>query len=320
MEHLPVLSREVQEYLGLKGGEVVADLTLGLGGHAMDSLKAIGEKGTLIGFDQDERNLQEAKKRLGNAKNTIFFHDNFCHLKSRLTGSEIEGVDAVLLDLGLSSPHVDEAERGFSFIKDGPLDMRFDLRTKLTAADVVNAYAEGDLSRIFFKYGEEKLGNKFARMIVERRKTKAFVTTKDLADFLEGLVPKKYRGKSHPATQVFQALRIEVNNELGVLEDVLRQVAEVLNVGGRVVLISYHSLEDRIVKQFFKDLERPAARGDEAIYSNFGEAIFESLIKKPVGPSNEELQMNPRSRSAKLRAYKKIKTLPLNFFENVGSH
>lgn len=319
MEHLPVLAREVQDYLGLKSGEVIADLTLGLGGHARDSLQALGEKGRLIGFDQDERNLVEAKRRLERFKNVTFVHENFCHLKSRLTGLGIDSLDAVLLDLGLSSPHVDEAERGFSFMKEGPLDMRFDLRAKLTAADVVNAYAENDLSRIFWLYGEEKMAKKFARMIVERRKSEKFLTTKDLADFIESLVPRKFRGKGHPAVQVFQALRIEVNDELTVLDEVLRQVVEMLEVGGRVVIISYHSLEDRIVKQFFKDLERPAAQGDEAVYSNFGEAIFESLTKKPVGPSNEELALNPRSRSAKLRAYKKIKNLPLNFFENVGS-
>lgn len=309
MEHLPVLREEVQEYLNLKAGEWVVDLTLGLGGHAKDSLKKVGEKGMLIAFDQDERNLVEAKKRLGEYKNTIFFHDNFCHLKSRLTGQGIERIEAVLMDLGLSSPHVDLADRGFSFVKDGPLDMRFDLRTKLTAKEVINAYPEKELARIFFQYGEEKLGNKFARMIGERRKKQPFETTKDLADFLESLVPKKFRGKSHPATQVFQALRIEVNDELNVLKDTLNQVSEMLAVGGRVVVISYHSLEDRIVKQFFKDLERPEAKGEEAVYSNFGEAIFKSLTKKPVGPSNEELAMNSRSRSAKLRAYLKLKDL-----------
>lgn len=314
MEHVSVLKKEVRDFLDLKDGEVVVDCTLGLAGHALDILSDIGENGTLLAFDQDERNLAFARERLRGSKAEIkLFHDNFCYLKNRITEVGIEQVDAILMDLGLSSPHVDDAERGFSFVADGPLDMRFDQRAKLTAADVVNAYSEDDLANIFYKYGEEKYGRKIARRIVERRKERLFTSTADLAELVKASYPQKRtskKSKSHPATQVFQALRIEVNDELKVLEDTLEQVAEVLKIGGRVVIISYHSLEDRIVKQFFKALMSPPPSPEQAIYQNHGDPYFETLTKKPLTPSAEELESNPRSRSAKLRVYKKIKNIP----------
>lgn len=311
MEHLSVLKNETLEYLDLQSGEVAVDATLGLGGHAKEIVKKIGTTGTLIAFDQDERNLQEAKRRLDDYEDqVVYVNDNFRHLKTRLTGAGIEHIDAILFDLGLSSPHVDDAERGFSFNKNGPLDMRFDPRSKLTAYDVVNSYSEDDLAKIIFEYGEDRLGRKIARRIVEKRKEKPFETTTELADFIERVVPKKRSSKvskSHPATQTFQAIRIEVNDELNVIREALDQAMEMLKVGGRVVVISYHSLEDRIVKHFFKELERPPATGEEALYSNHGDPIVKNLTKKPVGPSQEEISQNPRSRSAKLRAYKKLK-------------
>ena len=220
-------------------------------------------------------------------------------------------VDKVLFDLGISSPHVDDKERGFSFMSDGPLDMRFDRRQKLTAADVVNTYREEHLSKIFFEFGEEPFGRRIARGICERRKNINFKSTLELAQFIEEISPVnvRKRQKIHPATKVFQALRIEVNNELDSLKEGLRGAASLLRVGGRIVVISYHSLEDRIVKHFFKDLMKPPASYEESIYKTYSDPFFEALTKKPVIPSEEEILSNPRSRSAKLRAYIKLKEL-----------
>ena len=308
MEHISVLKEGVEKYLELNSGDKVIDATLGLGGHAEMILKRIGEKGCLIAFEQDERNLKEAKTRLKKyEKQTIYLNDNFCYLKTRITEQGITEVDAILFDLGLSSPHVDEPERGFSFMEDGPLDMRFDQSSPLTAADVLNTYDESDLADIFFRYGEERLGRKIARKICERRKTEKFVSTLQLAGFLEKIMPRqdlKKGKKRHPATKIFQALRIEVNDEMNVLEEALQQSVEVLKVGGRIVVISYHSVEDRIVKQFFKNLIKPPASEEEKIYRTHGEPFVEPLTKKPVIPTPEEVEQNPRSRSAKLRAYK----------------
>ncbi|MFH1284303.1 MAG: 16S rRNA (cytosine(1402)-N(4))-methyltransferase RsmH [Candidatus Peregrinibacteria bacterium] len=307
MEHVPVLKDVVQKYLDVRRGEVVLDATLGLGGHSLEILKSLGKKGKLIAFEQDERNLQEAKKRLkAFEKQIIYIHDNFRYLKNRITGEGIKSVDKIFFDLGLSSPHVDDPERGFSFMKEGPLDMRFDRRSDLTASDVVNTYSEEELARIFYDYGEERFAKKIVRGICGRRKEKAFETTTDLAGFIESIIPKRGH-KLHPATKIFQALRIEVNDEINALKKALEQAASVLKTGGRIVVISYHSLEDRVVKQFFKKLISPPATQSEAIYRNFGEPFFEAITKKPVVPTEEEIMKNPRSRSAKLRAYTKLK-------------
>jgi len=313
LQHLSVLKSEVEQYLNLKDGEIVVDATLGLGGHARGILNRIGEKGKLIAFEQDERNLEVARERLRDYENQItYIHDNFRYLKTRITGEGFEAVDKALFDLGLSSVHVDQADRGFSFNNDGPLDMRFDPQGSLTAADVLNTYSREDLAKIFFEYGEEKEGHRAARKIVERRDEKNFERTVEFAEFLEKILrQKRYKksSKSHPATKIFQALRIEVNQELDVLREAIEQIVDLLKVGGRVAIISYHSLEDRIVKKFFKELERPKAIGEEAIYSNFSEPIFKSITKKPVIPSDTEIGENPRSRSAKLRVYEKLKNL-----------
>ncbi len=313
MEHVPVLRNDVQKYLALNGGEKVIDMTLGLGGHALDILKKIGKKGTLIAFEQDERNLIEAQKRLAEYKSQIvYFNNNFRYLKSRVTERSVllSPIDAILFDLGLSSPHVDDPERGFSFMKEGPLDMRFDQSGKLTAAIVINTYPEEHLADIFFNYGEERMSRKIARSIVTQRKIKPFEKTLELADFIQSVMPVKHfkKGKMmHPATRIFQAIRIEVNDELNALKDALEQSIEILKIGGRIVIISYHSLEDRIVKQFFKKLEHPPVKSQEmAIYRNYDEPIVKILTKKPVIPTEEEIKENPRSRSAKLRAYEKL--------------
>lgn len=311
MKHLSVLKEPVQKYLDLKGGETAVDATLGLGGHALEMVEALGKDGKLYAFDQDERNLEEAKRRLKAYEGQItYIHDNFRYLKSRVTGE----VDAILFDLGLSSPHVDEADRGFSFKQDGPLDMRFDPRSDLTAAIILNTYSEADLAEIFFKYGEERMGRKLARCIVQDREDKPFKSTLEFADFVERILRKKRaskKSKSHPATQVFQALRIAVNDEMKVLEEALEAAMEIVKVGGRIVLISYHSIEDRLVKHFFRKLENPPVSSPEqAAFQTHGDPIVEKLTRKPVVPTDQELEENPRSRSAKLRAYEKILPYP----------
>lgn len=319
MEHVSVLKSDVEKLLDLKKGEIVVDTTLGLGGHAMMLLKNVGKTGKLVAFEQDERNLKEAKKRIkefskGETKNVFYVSDNFRYLKKRITEIGIEKIDAILFDLGLSSPHIDDSARGFSFLNDGPLDMRFDERNPLTAEIVVNEWKEEDLVKIFYEYGEEKFARKIAREICSHRKTEKFTSTLQLATFIEvtmcGGVGKKWRERIHPATRVFQALRIAVNDELKALSDALDQAAEMLNIGGRIAVISYHSLEDRIVKQFFKKLEQPEVSMQESIYRNHGDPIFEPITRKPVVPSDEEIAENRRSRSAKLRVYKKVRELP----------
>ncbi|MFA6917415.1 MAG: 16S rRNA (cytosine(1402)-N(4))-methyltransferase RsmH [Candidatus Gracilibacteria bacterium] len=313
MEHIPVLKEEVREYLGIKKGETVVDATLGLGGHALEMADSIGKKGKLIVFEQDERNLEEARKRLKKYdKKILYIHDNFRYLKTRITELGIKEFDAILFDLGLSSPHVDEAGRGFSFMKDGPLDMRFDPRQKLTAEEIINTYKEPELAKVIYEYGEENLSRMIARKICEKRKQAPFKTTTELAEFMHSIMPFKGKAykKVHPATKVFQALRIEVNDELNALKEALQQASEMLVVGGRIVVISYHSLEDRIVKHFFKNLENPEITDlHESLYRTHGDPIFESKPKKPVIPKEEEVAINPRSRSGKLRAYRKIRKI-----------
>lgn len=311
MEHLSVLKKEVGDYLELKEGEIVVDATLGLGGHAKEMVKSVGKKGKLIAFEQDERNLKEAKIRLKDfEKQIIYIHDNFRHLKIRITEVGIKQIDAILFDLGLSSPHVDEGDRGFSFLKEGPLDMRFDPRQKLTAEMVINTYKEEDLATVIYEYGEERLSRMIARKICERRKTMPFKTTTDLAQFMYEIMPFK-KGKAskkvHPATKIFQALRIETNDELNALKETLQQASEMLKIGGRIAVMSYHSLEDRIVKHFFKELENPEVKDlQESLYRTHGDPIFKSLTRKPVIPEDKEISENPRSRSAKLRVYRKL--------------
>ncbi|MFA5948004.1 MAG: 16S rRNA (cytosine(1402)-N(4))-methyltransferase RsmH [Candidatus Gracilibacteria bacterium] len=307
MEHISVLKNDVEKLLDLKEGNVVIDTTLGLGGHALGLLKKIGKTGKLIAFEQDERNLVEAKKRLSDYKDQIIYiHDNFRYLKNRVEEQNIKKVSAILFDLGLSSPHVDDQTRGFSFLKDGPLDMRFDPRQKLTAEDVINAYGEQKLANIFYEYGEERFSRILAKKIVEQRKKQRITSTLELAELITKYYPK-WNFKTSPATKVFQALRIEVNDEISALKEALEQSVQILAIGGKIAIIAYHSLEDRVVKQFFKELVQPKSHGEESLYKSFSDPIFIPLTKKPVVPSEQEIADNKRSRSAKLRVYQKLK-------------
>ena len=289
--HDPVLLHETINLLNPQPGNVVVDGTLGLGGHAQSLLERMAGAGRYYGFDLDKKNLESARDRLKKFDSqTIFFHSNFVHCQHRLQALGVTRVDKILLDLGLSSPHIDDAERGFSVKSEGPLDMRFDRSTGETAATIVNRWPEDDLKKIFYEYGEERYAPKIARMIVERRKVQPFEMTSDLIELIAEIM-KNPRDKRQVATRIFQALRIAVNDELTVLQESLDSLLSLLAPGGRMVVISYHSLEDRMVKHTFR-----AAVQSEA---------FELLTKKPVTPSLEEIETNSRCRSAKLRAIAK---------------
>jgi 16S rRNA (cytosine1402-N4)-methyltransferase len=275
--HIPVLLSEVLEYLRVKPEGIYIDCTLGEGGHA----EAILKKGAkVIGIEQDEEILKIAKKRL-NKYNITFIHDNFKNIV--VDGS----VDGILYDLGLSSFHLESKTRGFSFKYDAPLDMRLDLRNKTTAKDLVNQLSQKELAQIILKYGEEHKANKIAKAIIKNR---PISTTFELIKAIEHVLPKYKR--IHPATKVFQALRIAVNRELDVLDESLDEALPLLKKGGRMVMISYHSLEDRIIKHKFRRWAE-----DEWV---------KIITKHPIKPTQEEIKANPRARSAKLRVVEKI--------------
>lgn len=293
--HTSVLPNQTLELLQPKPGGIYLDGTLGLGGHSELILEKLEGKGKLYGIEVDERNLHKAKERLHRFKNIEFIHDNFENLDSIAEAVlQKEGrIDGILFDLGLSSPHVDEAERGFSFQKEGPLDMRFDERIRHTAADLVNRSSLKHLLFIFQTYGEEPFARRIAIGIEKHRRQHPFKTTTELANFITTLVPKRFgRSKFHPATRVFQALRIATNREVEALQNGLYSAFQKISPGGRIIVISYHSLEDRLVKNFFRNEKR--------------NETLNVLTKKPITPSEEEIISNPRSRSAKLRAAEKI--------------
>ncbi len=307
LSHTPVLLAETLDLLNLKVNTNVIDGTLGLGGHSLEILKAIGPKGKLMAFDQDERNMDQAKKRLADySGQVIYVHDNFENIAAQAKKHAFRA-RAILLDLGLSSPHIDDPERGFSLKKDGPLDMRFDPRQSLTAQQVINSYGEKELADIIYHYGDERRSRPIARAIVEARKKESVTRTTQLAEIIANASRKKNKpGKKqgiHPATLTFQALRIFVNRELEVLERVLKDALSLLEKGGRLVVISYHSLEDRMVKNFFRDQTKNCICPKELpiCQCNFEKTLY-ILTKRPIIPNELEVSQNPRARSAKLRA------------------
>lgn len=277
-QHIPVLAQEILDLLQLKPGMTVVDGTVGLGGHAKLMLEQIGPTGKLIGFDRDARNLALAADNLrAFGKQVTLVNESFAQMQQH-----VQQADAVLLDLGFSSVHVDDATRGFSFMADGPLDMRYDQRQTLTAEAIVNGWSREELATLFRRYGEEPKAIFIAKAIFEVRRKHRLTRTSELAELVESVVPR--RGKTHPATKVFQALRIAVNDELGEVTKGLIAAGEVLKPGGRLAVISFHSLEDRTVKTWLKE-----------------QKTFLSLTKKPVVATRAEILTNPRSRSAKLR-------------------
>ena len=306
MKHYSVLLNEAIEGLDIKEDGIYVDCTLGYAGHSKEILKRI-TRGCLFAFDQDDEAINYSTnilKEIGN--NFEIINTNFVNLKKALKERNINGIDGILFDLGVSSPQLDEKERGFSYHQDAILDMRMDKSNKLDAREVVNNYSEEDLAHIFFKYGEEKYARSIAKKIVEYRKTKEIDTTLELVEIIKSAVPEKYKRNTHPAKKVFQAIRIEVNKELNVFEIALKDAIELLNKDGRICVITFHSLEDRICKQIFKEYSEidSKVKGLPIIPEEFKPKL--KLIGKTIKPSKKELEENNRSRSAKLRIAQKL--------------
>ena len=300
--HKSVLLEECIEYLNLKEDSVIVDCTLGYAGHSSEVLKRI-KRGFLFAFDQDKEAILSSDERLSKiSSNYEIIPTNFCHLKEELAKREITQVDGILYDLGVSSPQLDEKERGFSFHQDAKLDMRMDQDQFLTAEEVVNHYDYDTLVDIFRRYGEEKYASSIARGIIKER---PIHTTLELVETIKRSVPEKYRREKHPARKVFQAIRIEVNNELEVFEDSLRQALELLRPGGRICVITFHSLEDKICKDIFRGVTEVKEELKSLPVIPL-EYLPKYKLVKTITPSREELEENPRSRSAKLRIIERI--------------
>ena len=307
-KHISVLLNESISSLNLKENSVIVDATLGYGGHSSNILDRIS-KGYLFAFDQDSEAIRHSADRLSKiGTNFTILKSNFVHMKEELAKLGVTEVDGILFDLGVSSPQLDDEKRGFSFHNDAKLDMRMDQDQKLTAYDVVNNYSKEDLARIFFKYGEDKFSNNIAKKICEYRESKPIETTLELVEVIKTAVPMKFKIEKHPARQIFQAIRIEVNKELDVLEPALEQALDLIKVGGRVAVITFHSLEDRIVKNFFKEKTKVDERlkGMPNIPDEYL-PDFKLVVNKAIVPTEEEIENNPRARSSKLRVIERIK-------------
>lgn len=305
-EHDTVLLNETVEGLNIKPDGIYVDCTLGGAGHTSLILSQLNENGHLYSFDQDMTAINNAEKLLQEEVDKgklTFIHSNFRHIKSELLDLGVTEVDGILYDLGVSSPQLDVTERGFSYHKEARLDMRMDQSQELTAHDIVNKWEYSDLVRIFFRYGEEKFSKQIARVIEAARKNKTIDTTQELVELIKEAIPAPARRKGgHPAKRVFQALRIAVNDELGSLEDSLEAAVELLALNGRISIITFHSLEDRIVKQLFKSYSKlPELPRGLPVIPDQQMPILKLVNKKPIIPSDEELEANNRARSAKLR-------------------
>lgn len=303
--HISVLLNECIENLNLKDDSVIVDCTLGYGGHSSEILKRIN-KGKLYSFDQDDEAIKSAKNRLDKiGNNYTIIRSNFVNLESEIKKYE-NSVDGILYDLGVSSPQLDEAERGFSFHNDAELDMRMDKTSPLKAYDVVNNYSYEELTNILYKYGEEKYASSIAKKIIKERELKPIKTTLELVEIIKSAVPEKYKRDKHPARKTFQAIRIEVNKELDVFESSLRQALDLVKIGGRVCVITFHSLEDKICKNIFKSVSEV----DKNLRNM--PIIPDELMPKykviaNIKPSLEELANNNRARSARLRVIERVR-------------
>ena len=306
--HESVLLEEAIAALSIKENSIIIDMTLGFGGHSSAILKRI-KRGFLYAFDQDEEALTYSQKRLSQIGNRFEIIDsNFRYMKKELTKRGVKHIDGFLFDLGVSSPQLDEEERGFSYHQDAPLDMRMDRRRTKTAKEVVNTYSQEALRNIFQMYGESKFANSIAKRIVEERAHKEIETTLELVEIIKSAVPMKERLKKHPARQIFQAIRIEVNQELEALEEALEDALEMVTVGGRVAVITFHSLEDRMVKKKFKELSEVDAKVKGLPEIPFAyQKNFRIVTEKGIQASEEERTKNRRSRSAILRVIEKVK-------------
>lgn len=306
--HVPVLKNEAIMGLNIDPSGTYVDGTFGGGGHAMEIISRLNGSGRFIGIDQDQDAIENGRTMLQKYTNTQLVRDNFSHILQILDSLHITAVDGILLDIGVSSHQLDTGERGFSYMQEAELDMRMDQRSPLTAEKVVNTYSQEDLTRVIRDYGEERWASRIAQFIVTERKRQPIVTTTQLVDVIKAAIPAGARKNGpHPAKRTFQALRIEVNNELGILEQSIRDMVSVLAPGGRICIITFHSLEDRIVKQTFKNLENPCTCPPEFPVCVCGKKpSIRVITRKPIEPSERELEENPRSRSAKLRIAEKI--------------
>ncbi len=307
VKHYSVLLSESIEGLNIKEDGIYIDATLGYGGHSSEILKKI-PKGHLYSFDQDKEAIEFSNNRLSKIGNNFtIIHSNFVNMVEELEKLNINKVDGILFDLGLSSPQIDEKERGFSFMIDSPLDMRMNREDKTTAKDIINNYSYDELLNIFYSYGEEKMSKQIAKNIISERENKEINTTKELVDIIKNAVGAKYFNNSHPERNIFQAIRIEVNNELNTLRTILPKAINILNTGGRISVITFHSLEDRIVKQAFKKASdvNELVKGLPEIPSEY-KPLIKLINKKPIIPSSKELEENTRSKSAKLRIIERL--------------
>ena len=308
--HVTVLLKETIDQLDLKPAGIYVDATLGGAGHSEYLLSQLSEQGHLYAFDQDQRAINNAQKRLApyiEKGMVTFIKDNFRNLKRRLAELGVSQIDGICYDLGVSSPQLDERERGFSYKQDAPLDMRMNQEAPLTAYDVVNDYDYHDLVRIFFRYGEDKFSKQIARKIEQARKDKPIETTTELAEIIRSAKPaKELKKKGHPAKQIFQAIRIEVNDELGAAEESIQQAIDLLALDGRISVITFHSLEDRLTKQLFKEASTVEVPKGLPFIPDELQPKLALVNRKPILPSAEELAANNRSHSAKLRVAKKI--------------
>lgn len=308
--HVTVMLHETIDMLDVKPDGVYVDATLGGAGHSEYLLNKLSDKGHLYAFDQDQNAIENAQKRLApyiEKGMVTFIKDNFRHLKDRLHDLGVTEIDGICYDLGVSSPQLDQRERGFSYKKDAPLDMRMNQEASLTAYEVVNRYDYHDLVRIFFKYGEDKFSKQIARKIEQAREQKPIETTTELAELIKSAKPaKELKKKGHPAKQIFQAIRIEVNDELGAADESIQQAMDMLALDGRISVITFHSLEDRLTKQLFKEASTVEVPKGLPFIPDDLKPKMELVSRKPILPSKEELEANNRSHSAKLRVARKI--------------
>ncbi len=307
-KHTSVLLQETVDGLNIRPDGIYVDGTLGGGGHSYEICRRLGEKGSIVGIDQDAAAIEAASNRLKDfGEKVTIVRSNYCDMKSRLQELGICKVDGILLDLGVSSYQLDTAERGFSYREDAPLDMRMDTRQTMTARDIVNDYSQKELCRVIRDYGEDKFAANIAKHIVMARSKAPIETTGQLTEVIRAAIPMKYQKKSgHPAKRTFQAIRIELNRELEVLRDSLDDMIDLLNPGGRLCIITFHSLEDRIVKSAFRKNENPCTCPPDFPVCVCGKVSKGSIVtRKPILPSEEELEYNSRSKSAKLRVFER---------------
>ena len=305
-KHKPVMLEQCINGLNIKENGIYVDGTLGGAGHSKEILKRLSNKGLLIGIDRDEDALKAAKENLKEFQNVIYVHNNHDNIKEILEELKIDKVDGILLDLGVSSYQLDERNRGFSYLGENELDMRMDKSQKLTAKEVVNKYKEEDLANVIYEYGEERFSRQIAKNICKYRKEKEIKTTKELVDIIEKSIPKKFQNDGHPAKRTFQAIRIEVNNEIKPLYNTVLNSIDCLKPGGRLVIITFHSLEDRAVKNAYIEAKGKCTCPKDLPYCVCGaKSLGEIITKKPIIATDEEIEENSRSKSAKLRIFER---------------